>query len=81
MPVFEYKCSDCNSKYDIFHRSSENPEEVECPTCHSKDHKKLFSSFSASVSRPSFNYNDCSSGNCGITPSPGGCASGMCGLN
>jgi putative FmdB family regulatory protein len=81
MPVFEYKCSDCNKKYDVYHKSSVNNEEVECPSCHSKNFKKLFSSFSASVSSESFSYNDCSSGNCGVAPSPGGCASGMCGLN
>jgi putative FmdB family regulatory protein len=81
MPVFEYKCTDCEKKYDIFHKSSVNPEEVECPTCHSKNHKKLFSSFSASVSAGSFSYNDCASGNCNVAPAPGGCSSGMCGLN
>jgi putative FmdB family regulatory protein len=81
MPVFEYKCSDCNSKYDIFHRSSVNQEEVECPSCHSKNHTKLFSSFSPSVHNVSMTFNDCSSGNCNTAPSPGGCASGMCGLN
>jgi putative FmdB family regulatory protein len=81
MPVFEYKCSDCNSKYEIYHKSSVKQEEVVCPECHSGNHKKLLSSFSASVGSSDFSYNDCSSGNCGVSPSPGGCASGMCGLN
>lgn len=79
MPVFEYLCNECNTKYDIYHKSTSNPEEVKCPKCESKDHKKLLSSFSASVSAES-SYDSCASGNCGI-PSGGGCASGMCGLN
>ncbi len=81
MPVFEYRCSDCNSKYEVFHKSSANPDEIVCPECHSKNHKKLLSSFSASVSSASFSYNDCASGNCSTDSYSGGCASGMCGLN
>jgi len=82
MPVFEYKCSDCNSKFEVLHKSSVNQEEVNCPKCKSLNSKKLFSSFSASVSgASSYSGDSCSTGNCGTTPSYGGCASGMCGLN
>lgn len=83
MPVFEYKCSDCNSKFEVLHKSSVKPEEVSCPNCNSNNNKKLFSSFSASVSgSSSFSSDSCSTGTCGTTPSyGGGCASGMCGLN
>lgn len=73
MPIFEYKCKDCGHKYDIFHKSSSNPEEVVCPECESKNSKKLLSSFSSSMNGSS------SSGN--SFPSGGGCANGMCGLN
>jgi putative FmdB family regulatory protein len=81
MPVFEYKCNACHQKYEIYHKSSVSSEEIECPSCHSKDNKKLFSSFSASVSGDSFAYNDCASGNCNIAPAAGGCSTGMCGIN
>jgi putative FmdB family regulatory protein len=81
MPVFEYKCKDCNSKYEIFHKSSLNPEEVICPSCRSKNSYKLLSAFSA-VGISTQNISSCESGNCGAEPSySGGCASGMCGLN
>lgn len=80
MPIFEYKCKKCNSKFEVLHKSSLNLEEVSCPDCNSKENQKLLSTFSAS----GFSSGDsgCESGNCGTTPSfGGGCSSGMCGLN
>lgn len=83
MPIFEYKCGDCNKKFEVLHKSSVNQEEVYCPECNSKNYKKLLSAFSASVNGSSDNSsydNSCSSGNCGL-PTPNSCSAGMCGLN
>ncbi|MBM4171506.1 MAG: zinc ribbon domain-containing protein [Ignavibacteria bacterium] len=82
MPIFEYKCNDCGKKFDVLHKSTTNLEEVNCPDCQSKNHKKLLSSFSASVGNSSSfsGTPSCSDGSCGI-PSYSGCASGTCGLN
>ncbi len=81
MPLFEYKCADCNTKYEVLHKSATNLSDVSCPNCNSKNAKKLLSTFSASVSdSSSSSYSGgCENGSCGL-PS-GGCASGMCGLN
>jgi putative FmdB family regulatory protein len=82
MPVFEYKCNDCNKKFDILHKSSANPEKVICPDCQSKNYQKLFSSFSASTRSQSFDgIPSCANGSCEIPSMGGGCASGLCGLN
>lgn len=81
MPVFEYKCSRCNTKFEVLHKSSLNQEEVFCPNCNSKESKKLFSAFSASIDNSSsYSGSSCESGNCAV-PYTGGCATGMCGLN
>lgn len=80
MPVFEYLCNECRTRYDVYHKSTSKPEEVKCPKCESKDSKKLLSSFSASVSSDSSTFDSCADGSCGLSPA-GGCASGMCGLN
>ncbi|NWF88815.1 MAG: zinc ribbon domain-containing protein [Ignavibacteriaceae bacterium] len=81
MPVFEYKCNDCATKYDFFNKSSLNQEEITCPKCGSKNNKKLFSAFATANSSDSdFSSSSCASGNCS-TDYSGGCASGMCGLN
>ena len=80
MTIFEYKCKQCNSKFEVLHKSSVNQEEVTCPKCNSKENKKLLSSFSAAGFSSS--SSGCESGNCGVQPSfGGGCSSGMCGLN
>ncbi|MFA7227815.1 MAG: zinc ribbon domain-containing protein [Melioribacteraceae bacterium] len=82
MPIFEYKCSDCGKKFEIFHKSSTNPEEVICPACQSRNHKKLLSSFSASTGSSDFaGGSACSDGSCGVPSFGGGCSNGMCGIN
>jgi putative FmdB family regulatory protein len=42
MPVFEYKCSDCNEKFEVLHRSSLEQTDVSCPNCNSSNHKNFF---------------------------------------
>ncbi|HMU42487.1 MAG TPA: zinc ribbon domain-containing protein [Ignavibacteriaceae bacterium] len=81
MPVFEYQCQECKTKFDVFHKSQNHNEEITCPNCSSHKSKKLFSTFSAAVANSgSDSYGGCSDGSCAI-PNSGGCASGMCGLN
>ena len=80
MPIFEYKCKKCNSKFEVLHKSSLNQEEVSCPNCKSNESQKLLSSFSATGF--SSGASSCESGSCGVQPSyGGGCSSGTCGLN
>ncbi len=80
MPIFEYRCKKCNTRFEIFHKSASNLNDIVCPDCHSNEYQKLFSSFSASGF--STGNSVCESGNCNTDPSiSGGCSSGMCGLN
>lgn len=81
MPIFEYQCKDCKSKFEILHKGSSSEEEVLCPECHSKNSKKLISSFNSVESNSSdFSGSSCATGSCDM-PSYDGCSSGMCGLN
>ena len=81
MWIFEYKCSDCESKFEILTKSSDY-NKVLCPECDSLKVKKLFPAFSASTGSASYSDNSCATGNCNFdVPGVGGCASGMCGLN
>jgi putative FmdB family regulatory protein len=81
LPIFEYKCNDCNKFFEILHKSSSNVNGVECPDCNSKDIKKLISVFSpSSSSSPDFS-GGCENGSCGLPSYGGGCPNGMCGLN
>jgi putative FmdB family regulatory protein len=49
MPVFEYKCNGCEHTYEILHLGKEKSEDIVCPHCSSKDHKKLISVFSSAT--------------------------------
>ncbi|MCF8262397.1 MAG: zinc ribbon domain-containing protein [Melioribacteraceae bacterium] len=82
MPIFEYKCQECDTKFDFLHKSVNNIQSVNCPSCNSENAKKLLSTFS-SVGESSGDFGgSCSDGSCAIPSAPvGGCASGMCGLN
>lgn len=78
MPVFEYRCNDCDTKYEILHKSREIKENIVCPKCNSQNSKKLLSGFSASVAyTPS---SPCAAaGACDKVY--GGCSGGACGLD
>lgn len=79
MPVYEYKCSECNNKFEVLHKSSTQANEVTCPSCNSGQIKKLFSSFSSNVSSNPHSPAECRLGQC-QTPASG-CSTGLCGLN
>ncbi len=80
MPVFEYRCSDCNTKFEVLHKSQHSDEKVNCPKCSSESNKKLFSSFSASVDGSTGNYGSYEpSGDAGCSSC--GCGGGTCGLD
>lgn len=81
MPVYEYRCLECNTDYDVYHKSTTSQEDISCPECKSEKTTKKLSVFAASVhgNAPVFDGN-CSDGSC-APQYGGGCAGGMCGLN
>lgn len=78
MPLFEYKCTKCSSRFEVLHKSINNIEKVECPECRSTEINKLLSSFSAAgFGKTSSDYSaadNCETGTCG-------CSTGYCGIN
>ena len=81
MPIFEYKCEDCNNMFEILHKSTNTQDEVFCPDCKSTNYKKLISVFSSKISSSSPDFGGCSEGSCGMPQYGGGCSNGMCGMN
>lgn len=70
MPVYEYVCKDCESKFDSLVRSFAAANSVTCGTCESPNVRRLVSSFAvAGLDNP-------------VTPmqsTGGGCCGGSCG--
>ncbi len=72
MPVYAYKCSDCNTKFDVYHKTIEQENVVKCPTCNSENNKRLISAA---------NFGGFSTVKSSDAPAMTSCTSGMCGLN
>jgi putative FmdB family regulatory protein len=74
MPIYEYLCDDCGSKFEKLVRSSQASAEVECPSCGEAHVTQQLSTFAAHANGSSKDVMpSCPSGMCG-TP-------GMCGRN
>ncbi len=75
MPIYEYRCEDCGSKFEKLVRRAAESADIECPSCGQKHLKQELSVFAAhSGSSKSAAPPMCPSG--GPCPTPG-----MCGLN
>jgi putative FmdB family regulatory protein len=68
MPIFEYLCQDCGTRFEKLVR---NGASTECPSCGQARLDQQFSTFSAHANTGS-----------GPAPQPsmGGCGAGMCGM-
>ena len=45
MPIYEYACADCGTKFEKFVRTTDAQAEIYCPKCGSAKTEKAFSSF------------------------------------
>jgi len=76
MPIFEYSCDDCGTKFEKLVRRSAEADSVACPSCGQAHLTTEYSTFAARAAgvaketRPS-------AGGCG----GGMCQGGMCGMN
>ena len=73
MPIYEYRCEDCGSKFEKLVRRS--GDKVECPSCGTENLKMELSTFAAHANGRSKDVPapPCASGMC---PTPG-----LCGRN
>ncbi len=79
MPIFEYSCDDCGSKFEKLVRRSAEAESVRCPSCGQDHLTTQYSTFAARAGKASAEQAPaaCGSGMCGADF----CGSGMCGMN
>ncbi|MGA2267523.1 MAG: zinc ribbon domain-containing protein [Bryobacteraceae bacterium] len=74
MPIYEYRCEDCGTKFEKLVRRSAEGSELECPSCGQKHLKQELSTFAAHANGGSkAEMPACASGRCGNP--------GMCGMN
>ena len=80
MPIFEYSCDDCGSKFEKLVRRSADADAVRCPSCgqdHLTTQYSTFAARSGLSKSASSAMEDCGAGMWG----GGMCQGGMCGMN
>lgn len=79
MPIFEYACDDCGTKFEKLVRRTAEADQVECPSCGHRHLTTQYSTFAARAgkSKSAAEVPGCGSGMCGAGP----CQNGMCGMD
>jgi putative FmdB family regulatory protein len=75
MPIYEYRCEDCGTKFEKLVRRQGEAPGIECPSCGQKHLKQELSTFAAHAggNSRSDDMPVCPSGRCSNP--------GMCGMN
>ena len=68
MPIYEYKCEQCGSRYEQIRRMTEADRDLECPECKSTSIKRQLSEFATTTSSSD------------AMPMGGGCGKPQCGM-
>ncbi len=75
MPIFEYKCDDCGTRFEKLIRRETDEQEICCPACGQSRVEKQLSTFAAHAAGPA-------SKDLPMCPNGGVCRTpGACGLN
>lgn len=49
MPLYEYRCGQCEKQFEVNQSVYARIEDTECPSCHARQATRLMSSFSSNV--------------------------------
>ncbi|HXF99933.1 MAG TPA: zinc ribbon domain-containing protein [Bacteroidota bacterium] len=78
MPIYDYRCNECGTVYDVFHKVREVIEDVVCPSCRSTNATRLLSAPNVAIAGAStISSSDSSDVSC----ASGSCCGGACGLD
>ena len=53
MPIYEYECSKCGSRFDLRRKIDDSDDEIKCPKCGAEKPKRVFSVFATGLSADS----------------------------
>lgn len=81
MPLYEYRCPECQGRFEVIQHLGASAAETACPTCGGKHVERQFSTFamagggsgSGSKSAAAESFAGCGGGQCGMS---GGCGGG-----
>jgi putative FmdB family regulatory protein len=76
MPIYEYRCNDCASTYELMRPMAEREIATVCPKCESRASMPLISRVNAGIGSPTGGAAAYSDGG-----GSGGCCGGNCGCS
>ncbi len=53
MPLYEYRCEECDHRFEILQRLGDGAEGLTCPSCSAQRLEKVFSTFAAAATEGS----------------------------
>lgn len=56
MPIYEYKCKNCNSKFEVFKPIEKKDQDEKCPVCRSTETERLLSQVYSNTQVCNINY-------------------------
>jgi putative FmdB family regulatory protein len=65
MPIYEYRCKDCENAFSRLQKIGAGTDDVKCPKCNGKSVERLLSTFASTSSSPDVacpSASTCSSG-------------------
>ena len=77
MPIYEFRCLECNNVTEFLFVNSNDAHEIKCPNCGGEDMEKVMSTSSYSMApspgapRASSTTKKCASGSCSTLEIPG----------
>jgi putative FmdB family regulatory protein len=71
MPIYEYECRGCGSRFEKIVYASTEPS---CPSCSSTELERLLSTFAVASASPRESVGPAPCGSCGDPRGPGACS-------
>jgi len=59
MPIYEYRCRDCNHTFQLLQRVGSQGEGVTCPSCEGEHIERLLSAFASASTGSSMSHAGC----------------------
>jgi len=78
MALYEYKCADCEDRFDLMRPMSASDDPARCPECGSTESRRVISNF-ASINPGASSLNTNPMLDARIKSGGGGCCGGGCG--
>ena len=79
MALYEYKCAECEERFDLMRPMSAADDVAECPECGSEDSRRVISNFASITPGASFSTNPVMDARMASGAGHGGCCGGGCG--